>query len=81
VTLVYEEGIYEVEAINNLLISQNNKIILVQKPQTILKKTTMYYTNFHRTNHNAETCRVKIKLKSIPPISKVTINISKYKDL
>jgi hypothetical protein len=41
--LVCEEGIYEVEAINNLLISQNNKIILAKKPQTIFLKTTMYY--------------------------------------
>jgi hypothetical protein len=27
-TLVYEEGIFKVEALNNLLIPQNNKIIL-----------------------------------------------------
>jgi hypothetical protein len=32
VTLVWEEGISEVEAINNLLILQNSKTILVKKP-------------------------------------------------
>jgi len=31
-TLVCEEGIFEVEAISNLLIPQNNKVILVLKP-------------------------------------------------
>jgi hypothetical protein len=30
-TLVCEEGIYEVEAINNLLVPKNSKIILVYK--------------------------------------------------
>ncbi len=32
----------------------------------------MYYTNYHRTNHNVETCKVKRKEKFIPTISKVT---------
>jgi hypothetical protein len=32
ITLVYEEGIFEIKAINNLLVPQNDKIILVQKP-------------------------------------------------
>ncbi len=31
-TLVCEEGIYEVEEINNLLVPKNTKIILVYKP-------------------------------------------------
>jgi hypothetical protein len=31
-TLVYEEGIFEIKVISNLLVPQNNKIILVQKP-------------------------------------------------
>jgi hypothetical protein len=38
-TLVYEEGIYEVEAISNLLVPQSSKTILAKKPQTILEKT------------------------------------------
>jgi hypothetical protein len=31
-TLVFEERIYEIEAINNLLVSQSNKKISIQKP-------------------------------------------------
>jgi hypothetical protein len=37
--LVCEEGIFKVEAISNLSIPQNSKTILVQKLQTITKKT------------------------------------------
>jgi hypothetical protein len=37
--LVCEEEIFEVETINNLLIPQNNKTILVQKPQIVTEKT------------------------------------------
>jgi hypothetical protein len=36
--LVCEEQIYEVEAINNLLIPHNSKIVLAQKPQIIHRK-------------------------------------------
>jgi hypothetical protein len=32
----------------------------------------MYYTNYHKTNHNVETCKVKRKEKSILINSKVT---------
>ncbi len=58
-TLVCEEGIFKVEAISNLLAPQSSKTILAKKPQTILEKIGMYCTNYHRTNHNLETCRVK----------------------
>jgi hypothetical protein len=60
-----------VEAINNLLIPQSNKIILTQKPQRIPKKIGMYCTNCHKTNHNVETCKVKRKEDPIVAISKV----------
>jgi len=70
--LVCEEGIFEVEVINNLLIPQNNKTILVQKPQIVLEKTWMYCTNCHRTKHNVETCKIKRKEESIIVVSKVT---------
>jgi hypothetical protein len=46
-TLVCEEGLYGVEAIKNLLIPQNSKTILVEKPWTIIEKIGMYYTNCH----------------------------------
>ncbi len=32
----------------------------------------MYYANYHKTNHNVETCKVKIREKFILIISKVT---------
>jgi predicted metal-binding protein len=32
----------------------------------------MYYTNYHKTNHNVETCRVKRKEDLVPTISDVT---------
>jgi hypothetical protein len=32
----------------------------------------MSYTNYHRTNHNVETCRLKRKEDFIPTVSKVT---------
>jgi hypothetical protein len=71
-TLVCEKGISEVEAINNLLILQNSKTILVEKPQAIIEKIRMYYTNCHWTNHNVKTCRVKRKEESIHVVCKVT---------
>jgi hypothetical protein len=52
--LVCEKGISNVEAINNLLVPQSSKTILTQKPQIVLDKIGMYYTNYHRTNHNVE---------------------------
>jgi len=33
----------------------------------------MYYTNYHKTNHNVETCRVKRKEESILIVFEVTI--------
>jgi hypothetical protein len=39
VALVCEEGISYIEVISNLLIPESSKIILTQKPQTILDKT------------------------------------------
>ncbi len=65
------EGIFEVKVISDLLIPQNSKTILAQKPQIVLKKTWMYYTNCHKTNHNVETHRIKRKEESILVISKV----------
>jgi len=41
----------------------------------------MYYTNYHRTNHNVETYRVKRKEVYVPIVSKVTIqhiNVQKF---
>jgi len=70
--LVCEEGISEVEAISNLSVPQNNKTILVQKPQTILEKIGMYCTNCHMTNHNVQTSRVKRKENFVLIISKFT---------
>jgi hypothetical protein len=37
--LVCEEGIFKVEAINNLLIPHIGKIVLAQKPQIAIEKT------------------------------------------
>jgi hypothetical protein len=71
-TLVCEEGVFEVEAISNMSIPHNNKIILVQKPQTITKKIGIYCTNCRRTNHNVETCKIKRKEKFIHIVSNVT---------
>ncbi len=39
VALVCEEGIFEVEAISNLLVPQSYKTTSAQKPHTILEKT------------------------------------------
>jgi hypothetical protein len=33
----------------------------------------MYYINYHRKNHNVETCRVKIKEDLVPIVSEVII--------
>jgi len=73
-TLVFEEGIYEIEAINNMLVSQSNKKISIQKHQKILKKIGKYYTNYHKTNHNVETYRVKRKEDHVHAIFEVTIS-------
>jgi hypothetical protein len=71
--LVCEEGISKVEAINNLLIPQNSKTILVVKPQIITEKIGMYCTNCHRKNHNVETCRIKRKEDLVPAIFEINI--------
>jgi len=80
-TLVCEEGIFEVEAIHNLLIPQSNKIILAHKPQIVPEKTIMYCTNCHKTNHNVETCRVKRKEDRVHVLSSVLFNRLKYRGL
>ncbi len=69
--MVCEERIFEVKAICNSSIPHNSKTILVQKPQTVPKKTKMYCTNYHNINHNVETCRVKKKKDFVPIVSKV----------
>ncbi len=70
--MVCEEGIFEVEAINNLSIPQSNKTILAHKPWTIIEKLIMHYTNCHRTNHNVETYRVKRKEDLVLIVFEVT---------
>jgi len=69
--LVCEEGIFDIEAINNLLVPYNGKIVLVQKPQIVLEKIRMYCINCHRINHNVETRRIKRKEYLIPVVFKV----------
>ncbi len=59
-------------AINNILVPQNSKTLLSLKPQIVTKKTIMYYTNCHRTNHNVETCRVKRKEEYVLVVYEVT---------
>jgi hypothetical protein len=59
--MVCEEGIFEVEAISNLLVPQSSKTIFAQQPQIVPKKTWTYCTNCHKTNHNVETYKVKRK--------------------
>jgi hypothetical protein len=44
-------------------------MVLVFKPQTIIEKTKMYYTNYH----NVKTCRIQRKEKSIPIVYEVII--------
>jgi hypothetical protein len=66
------EGIFEVEAINNLLVPQCSKIVLAEKPQKVPKKIGMYFTNCHKTNHKVETYRVKRKEDYILAVSKIT---------
>jgi len=70
--LVCEEGISEVGDISNLLIPQTNKTTLIQKPRTVIEKIKMYCTNYHMTNHNVETCRVKRKEDFVPIVFEVT---------
>jgi hypothetical protein len=71
--LVCEEKNYEVEVINNLLVPQINKMILVKKPPIVVEKTRMYCTNCHRKTHNVETCKIKRKEDHVPIVSEVTI--------
>ncbi len=61
--MVCEKGIFEAKAISNMLIPL---------PQIVLEKTKMYYTNYHKTNHNVETYRVKIKEDHVPTFFEVT---------
>jgi hypothetical protein len=59
ITLVCEEGNSQIEAISNLLVPHNNKIIFTQKPQIVLEKLGMYRTNCYRINHNVEIVKSK----------------------
>jgi hypothetical protein len=78
-TLVCEEGIFEIEAINNMLVPHTNKTMLAQNLQTILEKTRMYCTICHKTNDIVETCRVERKEDLIPTIFKtITQKIKKH---
>ncbi len=70
--MVCEKGIFKVESINNLLVPQNSKTILNQKPYTFIKKTGMHYTNCHKTNHNLKHVKSKNKIKIILVVFKVT---------
>jgi hypothetical protein len=71
--LVCAEGIFEIKAITNLLVPENNKTILVFKCQTTPKNTGIYYINCHGTNHNVETCKVKRKENLVPIVFEVSI--------
>jgi hypothetical protein len=71
--LVCEEGISYAEAISNLLVPQRIKKILAQKPQIVLQKTRMHYTNCDKINHNVETYRIKRKEDLVPIVFKVII--------
>jgi hypothetical protein len=62
-----------------MLVPQSNKTILAQKPQIVVKKTRMYRTNCHMTNHNVETYRIKRKKNHVPTISKVIIQQNKVR--
>jgi hypothetical protein len=44
-----------------MLVPHNSKITLALKPHTSIEITKMYYTNYHMTNHNVETCKVFFK--------------------
>ncbi len=69
--LVCEKGISNIKVINNFSL-QNSKTILAQKPQIVLEKTWMYCTNFHKTNHNVETQKIKRKEKYILIVFNIT---------
>ncbi len=79
--MVCEEGIYEVKAISKLLVPQSSKIVLAQKPQTVLKKTKMYCTNYHMTNHNVETYRIKRKKTMFLQSLRLLLDKIKYRGL
>ncbi len=70
--MVCEKGISKVREINNLLIPQTNKTTLIQKPHTIIEKIRMYCINYHMTNHNVETCRIKRKEDFVTIVFEVT---------
>ncbi len=57
--MVCEKRIFKVEAISDLLVPWSNNTILAQKPYIAIEKTGMYCTNYHKKNHNVETCRIK----------------------
>jgi len=69
--LVCEEGIFEIKTINNLLVPQNRKTTLAQKPPTIPEKTRMYDTICHMINHTVESFKVKRKEDFVPIVFEV----------
>ncbi len=79
--MVFEKGIFEVKVVSNMLILESSRRILTQKPHIITKKTRMYHTNWHKTNHNVETYRVKRKEEPILTVFKVLLNMLKYREL
>lgn len=74
--LIYEEGIFRHETHNTLFIPQTSRTCSVITRNQTITKQNMYYTNYHRTNHNVETCISK-KEEPIIVAIEVTTQVSK----
>ncbi len=57
--MICEKGIYVFEAQSTLSIPQTTETRSVVMGNQIIAKPNLFCTNYHRTNHNMETCRGK----------------------
>ncbi len=74
--LIYEEGIFRHETCNTLFIPQTSRIGSVTTGNQTIAKQSMYFTNYHHTNHNVETY-INKKEEPIIVVIEATTQVSK----
>jgi hypothetical protein len=75
--LICEEGIYVLETQSTLYVPQTIGTRNVIMGNRIVAKPNLYCINYHRTNHNVETCRSKKREEPTIAITTAIIQASK----
>jgi hypothetical protein len=65
------------ETQNTLFVPQTTRTGNVVMGNQTFAKPNLYYTNYHHTNHNMETCRNKKREEPIIATTEITIQVGK----